>query len=355
MAGQSGRRIPVLTTAFAVQKRYRTDAADSLAAAIGFFGFLSLFPLILLAVSVAGYVLQDPADHLAVAEVITDAIPGFEATLASGDDSTAVADLVQGAVEQRGTIGMLGLVLALVAGLRVVGAAMAATRVVFRGELLGGLGTRVRQLAAMAGLGVLALAAAGASSVAGVGLSWLPSIVTVPLSVAVTLALDFALFLGAYTLLAPTAVLGVRERIPGAVLGAVGWTALKVLGAAYVSSQVTSANATYGALGGVIGLLLLLYLAGRLYLYGAELSAVLSERRRGQLWADASSTLTLAARTPAGPDGPAHRTRDDADAGRIGEAGDGDARATAPRRRRRLLVTAAAVLVALRRVRARRG
>jgi hypothetical protein len=50
-----------------------------------------------------------------------------------------------------------------------------------------------------------------------------------------------------------------------------------------VGNQVEGANALYGALGGVIALLLLFYLAGRLYLYGAQLSAVLLERRAGPL------------------------------------------------------------------------
>ena len=49
---------------------------------------------------------------------------------------------------------------------------------------------------------------------------------------------------------------------------------MKLVGATYVSSQVSKASELYGALGGVIGLLLLLYLAGRLFVYGAELSAV---------------------------------------------------------------------------------
>ena len=294
--------LPVLGTALAVQDRYVRDAADPLAAAIGYFGFLSLFPLLALAVSVAGFVLDDPADQAAVARVITDALPGFEATLEDDEgEATVVEELVGGVVAQRGTIGVIGLVTLLIPGMKVINAAMTATRVVLRGEVVKGVGAKLRQLGALAGLGTIALLAAAAASLAGTGIGDLPGPLTVLLSVATTFGLDLLLFLGAYRLLSPSADFTSRELLPGALFAATGWMLLKVVGAAYVGAQVEQANAVYGALGGVIGLLLLLYLAGRLYLYGAELSAV--RRERGdRAFGDAVAEQSAARSAEAGSD-----------------------------------------------------
>ena len=274
--------MPVIGTALAVQERYKADAADPLAAAIAFFGFLSLFPLLLLAVSAAGFILDDPADQLAVAERITDAIPGFDQTV-EGEEESQVEALLASVVAQRGTVGVVGLIVLLFSGLRVVNAAMVATRVVFRGEVLSGVGAKLRQLLALLGLGGLFLLGTAISSAAGIGLGQLPGTVAVLLSLAFSFVVDVGLFLAAYTLLSPTAHLGLRDRLPGAVLAAAGWTALKVAGATWVGGQIENANAIYGALGSVIALMLLFYLAGRLYLYGAELSAVRYERVHGPL------------------------------------------------------------------------
>ncbi|TVP70247.1 MAG: hypothetical protein EA340_05930 [Nitriliruptor sp.] len=276
------RQLPVIGTALTVQERYVRDAADPLAAAIAFFAFLSLFPLLLLAVSAAGYILDDPADQLAVAERITESIPGFEQTV-QGEDDSEVAELLAGVVAQRGTIGAIGLVVLLLSGLRVINAAMVATRVVFRGAVLLGPAKKLRQLLALVGLGFLAVGSTLAASLAGTGLGVMPATLALLLSLGLSFALDVGLFLGAYTLLAPTAVLSVRDRIPGAILAGAGWTALKVAGASWVGNQIEGANALYGALGSVIALLLLFYLAGRLYLYGAVLSAVRYERVHGPL------------------------------------------------------------------------
>jgi membrane protein len=279
--------LPVIGTALLVQERYKRDGADPFAAAIGFFAFLSLFPLLALAVSGAGFVLDDPADQIAVADAITAAIPGFEAIMQEEGGDSGVAVLVENVVEQRGTIGSVGLVLLLLSGLRVVNAAMIATRVVFRGAVQKGLMAKVRQVGALLGLGLLALAGVAGSSLAGVGVGRLPPFSSVVLSLAITFAFDLLLFIAAYALLSPTSTLTVRQMISGAVLAALGWTGLKVAGASYVGSQVESANALYGAFGGVIALMLLFYLAGRLYLYGAELNAVQVEREYGPLVAPA--------------------------------------------------------------------
>lgn len=295
--------MPVIGTALAVQERYKADGADPFAAAIGFFAFLSLFPLLLLAVSVAGFVLDDPEDQLTVADTITEAIPGFDATLQQGDDATEVSTLVEGVVEQRGTIGLVGGVFLLLSGLRVVNGAMIATRVVFRGQVPKGLMVTVRQVGALVGLGALALLGVAGSSLAGIGIGQLPAVVSIVASVVITFAFDVVLFLGAYTLLSPTSSLRMRQLVPGAVLAAAGWTALKVAGASYVGNQIDSANALYGALGGVIALMLLLYLAGRLYLYGAELTAVQAERRFGPLGADGAATPPADAHRPGTSEG----------------------------------------------------
>jgi membrane protein len=273
--------VPVLGTALQVQERYKQDAADQLAAAIGFFGFLSLFPLMILAVAVAGFVLTDPAEQARVATLITESIPGFEATL--GDDDTAVSQLVANVVANRGAIGIVGLVTLLLTGLRVVNSAMTASTVVFRAQVPTGIKAKLWQVLVMVVLGVLALGAVVASTLAGAPADLLPRWAALLLALGISFGLDTLLFLAAYRLLRGDALVGARDLLPGALLAAVGWTALKVAGASYVGNQVEDANALYGALGGVIALLLLLYLAGRLYLYGAQLSAVLLERRAGPL------------------------------------------------------------------------
>ncbi len=273
---------PVIGVALRVQERYKRDAGDQFAGAIGFFGFLSLFPLIVLAASVVGFVLADAsAARIAeVASTVEDAVPGLSAAL-GGQDGDGVATAIEAIIRNRGGAGLVGLVTLLLAGLRVTAAAQAVTQTIFRVDLLAtsGVRKRVNQLLALSALGLLALAGVAATSVVGVltssDLFGIMAVLGPLLGIAASFVVDVVFFLAAYRLFATGRGPSVRDLVPGALLAAGGWTALKSFGATYVSRQVASSSELYGTLGGVVALLLLLYLAGRLYVYGAELSAVL--------------------------------------------------------------------------------
>lgn len=321
---------PVIGVALRVQERYKRDAGDQFAGAIGFFGFLSLIPLIVLAASIVGFVLAD-ASAARIAEVaaaVEDAVPGLSAAL-GGEDGEGVATTIEAIIRNRGGAGLVGLVTLLLAGLRVTAAAQAVTQTIFRVDLLAtsGLRKRVNQLMALSALGLLALAGVAATSVVGVlttaDLFGIMAVLGPLLGIVASFVLDVAFFLAAYRLFATRRGPATRDLVPGALLAATGWTALKSFGATYVSRQVASSSELYGALGGVVALLLLLYLAGRLYVYGAELSAVLHPPA-GDATSDGS----------AGPDDDPPSDAGDQDAedeGAEGEDGGDEAPPPAPR------------------------
>ncbi len=266
---------PVVGTALRVQDRYALDRANQLAAAVGFFGFLSLFPLVALAVSIAGFVLG-PAQLNDVQEAIQNAVPG----LGSAIDIGAIA----AAKQATGIVAILGL---LWSGLKVVDSAQEGTSKVFRVTDPGNfIQKKVRSLVALFTLGVVVLLSSALGTVAGSfdptslepGVladvaGRIPRVLVAGVGFLISAALDTGLFLAAYRVLSVRKGPSIRQLLPGAILAALGWSALKIGGTALVASQ-TRSNAALGAIAGVLGALFLLYLAGRIYFYGAELAAV---------------------------------------------------------------------------------
>jgi membrane protein len=290
-------RIPAFAILFRVLDRYRLDAADQFAAAIGLFVFIALIPLFLLAIAIAGFVYAGEGDQIALAEGLARSVPGLGATLGDGE---GVDGFVQTVIDRRGALTLTALGGVLLTALRPVNAAMAACLTVFRARLPKGARLRLRQVLAGAMLALVAVSAVATST--AIGFVGLPTSVRYLVSLGATFAIDILLFWTAYTVLAPGSRVRGRALVPGAVLAGLVWTALKVAGSAYVSGQVDGANALYGAVGGVVALLLLLYLAGRLFLYGAELNAVLYERRHGPIPLP-SGTTSLARVDDPLPDG----------------------------------------------------
>jgi membrane protein len=262
---------PIVRTAQAVSDRYARDSGGYMSAAIAYYGFLSLFPLLLLALSIVGFVLAGrPGLQENVAESIGEAVPGL---------STLIGENLDSLVMTRTGVGVVALAGLLWTGMGVAGAARNALRRIFRQPLpLGIVQDKVWLLLKTIGLGVLALVATGlagvVANVEGEGPVGIVLVVGVPV---VTLALDFALFLAAYRTLMKGRP-GWRSVAPGAMFAAIGWTVLKLVGAWYASRTVANSSGVYGAFATTVGVLVLLYLSGRLFVYGAELNAVLMER-----------------------------------------------------------------------------
>src|SRR3978361_2126319 len=97
--GDVRQRAPWLDHLIRAWSRYQADAGDRLAASVTYFGFLSFFPLIALAFSVAGFVVDAyPDAQSKLAEQINNFLPGLAdkldvTTIGNAKESTPHAGL----------------------------------------------------------------------------------------------------------------------------------------------------------------------------------------------------------------------------------------------------------------------
>jgi YihY family inner membrane protein len=262
------QRRRVLAVPFAVVRKFGDDQAGNLAALLAYYGFFSLFPLLLVLVTVLDFVLAGHADLQE--KILSSALGQFPVI---GDRLSEDIGSVQGsglalAVGAAGTVW---------AGLGVTQQAQTAMNVVW--------GVPRRRwpslwLRLARGLGLLGVFGAGV--LATTLLSGLSTVTGLPvigraLPFAGSLAINLALFEFALVVLTPLS-LPWRRLLPGTVVAAVGWSLLQALGGYYVTHQLKSASQVYGALALVIVLLSWLYLGAQLFLYAAELNVVLAKR-----------------------------------------------------------------------------
>jgi membrane protein len=268
------RNSRVARTARSVSDRYAEDAGGYLAGAIAYFGFLSLFPLLLVAMSVVGFALAgDPELADEVTAEVAGSVPGLEALI--GDNLRAF----HRARAATGVIGVAGLVWT---GTGVAGACRNALLRIFREDrLTSGITLKLWLLGVTLGVGLMALVATAMSAVAAGWSAPGPVAVVIRIvGVLVAFALDLLLFLVGYRVLLRRRPAW-RDLVPGAAFGAIGWSVLKVAGTWYATTTVERSETVYGTFAATVGVLVLLYLAGRVFVYGAELNAVLLEERGG--------------------------------------------------------------------------
>lgn len=267
------RRHTWLAFPVAVWKKFGDDQAGDLAALIAYFAFVSIFPLLLVLVTLLDLVLRhDPALRQRVVSAALSAYPQFAPQLQASVHalhSTGVA-LAVGLIGA--LLGARGVAMAMQRALNSVWAVPLERRPAFPWSTLRAVG-----LVVVVGLGqILTVFLSG---VAG-GLGHLVSGVAAE---AGTVALAFVMNIGTFWLafrLAAAAEVSWRNLRLGAILSAASWQVLQLLGGYIVGHLLRHSSALYGVFGVVLGLLAWLYLQAQITLYAVEASAV----RARSLW-----------------------------------------------------------------------
>lgn len=260
------RRRAVLGFPLGVVKKCSDDHAGNLAALMAWYGFFALFPLLLVLVTVLGYVLRGNPG------VRRDILDG-----ALGQFPVIGEDLRRNVLGGSAVALAIGLAGAIWAGLGITLAGQRAMDRVWdvphrlRRNFLT---ARLRGLLILLVLGLLNVAVTTAVGLLAGGLGGTAlKAAGFPASV----LLDVVLFWAVFRLFTSDAV-PTRQLWLGIVLAAFGWAALQALAGVYVDRVVSPRKQTYGLFAIVLGLLTWLYLGAQMLLYAAEANVVRARR-----------------------------------------------------------------------------
>lgn len=257
------RAFPVVRQALLVQTRYGKERAGYYADALTYQAFFAIFPALLVASAILGFVLQDPETRAEVIGAIASAVPGLR---------TIASELIESLVDARAVTGIIGLLTLAWRGIAVVRSASTALGAIHHRESTESFWRSIGRAAVSSlALGGFAIAGVGLGIAAGV----LPdSTVVAGLLLILSIGIDFGLFLLAYRILVPGGGPAYRTLLPGAAFAAIGWGVLKLLAAGLAQRSLANATAVYGSFAVAIALLATMSLAARLFMYGAIVNAL---------------------------------------------------------------------------------
>lgn len=265
-------------TVAAIQ-RYSADDAGSYAAALTYYGFFSLFPLLLASAAVLGYVIAgDP-------EMQEELIRNGVKTVPILRDAFS-PDGIETVIENRHKVAVTGLVLALYSGSgAVVALEHALNKIHHIADEPGFLASRLRSLRWLLFLAVGAVVSLGAGAVSGFaaelfGGGTAVEVAATAVSLSLGVAVNCFVFATAYRYL-PAQVQPWRAVLPGALVAGIGFQVLNLAGTAYLARGETARNDTFGTFAAAATLLVASYLIAQLTLLAAEVNLVLAERRDG--------------------------------------------------------------------------
>jgi YihY family inner membrane protein len=253
---------------FGVFKKFGDDNGGVLVTNLAYAGFVSVFPLLLILVTVLVNVASsDPALRSEVIGAATRQFPYIGQQLATNIHAL-----------RRSTIPSLIVGLLLL----VWGVTSLAQAGVFTMEQVWNLpgparvGYVPRMGRSVAFLALLAVGLVVSTALGGL-VTYGHNSVPVAVAAQVLAALaNVLLYFGAFRLLTPKGVRS-RQLVPGAIVGGLLWTLVQALGA-YLVHHFLRSDSVYGVFATVLGLLAWIYLGVRVTVYAAEINVVLARR-----------------------------------------------------------------------------
>ena len=259
-------RSPLLSFPLAVVKKFGDDDGGSLAALIAYNGFFSIFPLMLALTTVLGFVFESDSElRKSITHSALQQFPVLGPQLEQKSLSGSWLALA---------VGLAG---AVWAGLGVLNAAQNAFNAVWDVPRVDRPSFVARTVKGLVMLLVAAAFLVLSGFLSGVGQAHPGVSVVQILSILGSVVVNFVLFAAAFRILT-TADVSWRDVAPGALLAAIGWTVLLLIGQWFVESRIQGATNVYGTFAVVLGLLSWLYLASQMTLFSAEVNVVLKKR-----------------------------------------------------------------------------
>lgn len=253
---------------FGVIKKFGDDRGGSLAALLTYYGFLAIFPLLLVFVTALRIVLRNNVrlQH----DLLNSALADFPIV------GTQIRKNVHG-LSSEGIGLAIGLLVLVWGSMGVAQAGQYAMAEVWNIPMRERPGFLPRL-----GRSALVLLVVGTGVVGGTvltsfvaGRSFLLEILAFALGIVV----NGAIYLAAFRALTPSAV-PTRDLRIGAAIGGAAWTVLQAVGGYLVARQLRHSSELYGFFSIVLGLMAWLMLAAQLSIYAAEVNVV----RARKLW-----------------------------------------------------------------------
>lgn len=263
------RRCAPLAFGFGVVKKFGDDRGGLLCAMLAFYGFLSIFPLLLLLVTVLGFLGGGP--HSLAHRIEASAFSEFP--LVGSKLSSNIH-----ALHDRNVFGLVvGILVVLWGSQGALQTAQYAQAEVWhvpaavRPNFWARLGRTALMTVVLGAFLVASTVLAGVVTIgdhgawAGVGAAVL------------SLCLNVVLFGVAFRVLTPRQIAW-SDLWPGAIAGGAGWTVLQYVGGLLVEHNLRNTSKVYGSFALVLGLIAFLYLSAELTVYAAEVNVVRARR-----------------------------------------------------------------------------
>jgi membrane protein len=259
------RSVDVIMLALEGFQRHRTGRNSAL---IAHYGFLSVFPLLLVLTTILGFVLQGRRDLRD--DILDSALSNLPLVGAQIEDDPA-------SLRGNTIVLIAGLLAALWAGMKAFVAVQAALDDIHEIELArrtSFVRTRVRALGGIVVVGGAQVATAFITSLVGIGDFGLAGRLAL---VVAAIAINTAVLVATYRWLSSVTD-PFRVVLPGALSAGFIFAVLQLLGTAVVGRAIANASPVYGTFASVIGLLTWLSLHAMVALVGAEMNRVLAGR-----------------------------------------------------------------------------